>query len=67
MNLFLDYQKKFLAALKKVKEKQLIDYPDNFYSFVGASQQSAIIKTHAPKWAEMLKSHNVDAVLLVAA
>ena len=42
-------------------------YTDNFYSFVGASQQSAIIKTHAPKWAEMLKSHNVDAVLLVAA
>ena len=49
------------------KENVFGSYTDNFYSFVGASQQSAIIKTHAPKWAEMLKSHNVDAVLLVAA
>ena len=49
------------------KENVFGSYTDNFYSFVGASQQSAIIKTHAPKWAQMLKSHNVDAVLLVAA
>ncbi len=49
------------------KENIFGSYTNNFYSFVGASQQSAIIKTHAPKWAEMLKSYNVDAVLLVAA
>ena len=54
--------------LKNLHKKNVFgSYTDNFYSFVGASQQSAIIKTHAPKWAHMLKSHNVDAVLLVAA
>jgi len=54
--------------LKNLHQEDMFgSYTDNFYSFVGASQQSAIIKTHAPKWAEMLKSHNVDAVLLVAA
>jgi|TARA_B100002003_G_scaffold243238_1_gene267382 glycine/betaine/sarcosine/D-proline reductase family selenoprotein B len=49
------------------QEGVFASYTNNFYSFVGASQQSAIIKTYAPKWAQMLKSHNVDAVLLVAA
>ena len=49
------------------QEGVFASYTDNFYSFVGASQQSAIIKTYAPKWAQMLKAHNVDAVLLVAA
>jgi len=54
--------------LKNLHQEDMFgSYTDNFYSFVGASQQSAIIKTHAPKWAGMLKSHNVDAVLLVAA
>ena len=49
------------------QEGVFASYTDNFYSFVGASPQSEIIETYAPKWAQMLKSHNVDAVLLVAA
>ena len=32
MNLFLDYQKKFLDHLKSLKKKKVIDFPDNFKS-----------------------------------
>ena len=59
---------KIIISFKNLhKEGVFASYTDNFYSFVGASQQSAIINTYAPKWAKMLISQNVDAVLLVAA
>ena len=32
MNLFVDYHKKFLISLEKIKKKQLIEYPVNFVS-----------------------------------
>ena len=35
------------------------------YSFVGATAQIPLLKKHAPQWAEMLKTRQVDAMLLV--
>ena len=32
MNLFLNYQKKFLDYLKNLKKKKIIDLPDNLKS-----------------------------------
>ena len=40
---------------------------DNFYSFVGACNQSNLIKKAAPQWVDLMISQKVDGVLLVPA
>jgi hypothetical protein len=54
--------------LKDLMNKKIFQSStDNFYSFVGASGQSNLIKNHIPKWADLMRSQNVDGVLLVPA
>lgn len=50
-----------------MNKKMFQSSTDNFYSFVGASDQTNLIKNHAPKWADLIRSQNVDGVLLVPA
>ena len=40
---------------------------DNLYSFVGACNQSNLIKKAAPQWVDLMISQKVDGVLLVPA
>tara|TARA_B100001996_G_C18666899_1_gene595208 strand:- start:1019 stop:1723 length:705 start_codon:yes stop_codon:yes gene_type:complete len=54
--------------LTKLKNNNLIkSITDNFYSFVGACNQTNLIKKAASQWVDLMISQKVDGVLLVPA
>jgi len=66
MNLFLDYKKKFLITLKKIKVRKLIDYPDNIHSLtveLPPNEQQADISTNI---ALLLAKHNKTTPIYIA-
>jgi len=57
-----------IDRLKELEDEGVIgELSEENYSFVGATSQVRLLREAAPKWAQLLKSRQVDAVLLVAA
>ncbi|MBI4298942.1 MAG: hypothetical protein HY666_04190 [Chloroflexi bacterium] len=57
-----------IDRLKELQsEGEIGELAEEHYSFVGASSQKRLLAEAAPQWATLLKSKDVDAILLVAA
>jgi len=69
MNLFTDYQKKLLIALKEIKKKNILDFPENFNSHsveLPPKEQSADISTNiAMLLAKYNKKNPLDLANLI--